>query len=94
MRVGFVAMPACILPRWQQLHLRMQTCRSLQNDIHQHTAARLRSRLNRQRSLVLRAYGPDSPDSQTSSITAETTGSNMIRRELVLFLIQQVPVVS
>jgi hypothetical protein len=93
MRIGCVANPACSLPRWQQLHVHTQSCRSLQSNIHQHTAARLRSRLNRQRSHVLRAYGPDSADSQTSSITAETTGSNMIRRELVLFLIQQVPVV-
>jgi hypothetical protein len=93
-RMGSIANPACILPRWQQLHLRTQTCRSLQSDIHQHTAARLRSRPNRQKSLAFRAYGPDSSDSQTSSITAETTGSNMIRRELVLFLIQQVPIVS
>lgn len=94
MRTSFVANPVCNLPRWQQLHLRTQTCRSLQSDIHQHTPAKLRSRLHRQRSLVLRAYGPDSSESQTSSITAETTGSNMIRRELVLFLIQQVLIVS
>jgi hypothetical protein len=83
--------PACSLPRRRHLHLCTQSCKPPHTRLYQHMADSGHSRRSRQMPLAVRAYGSDGGrDAQTSSITAETTGSALIQRELVLFIIQQV----
>lgn len=82
--------PACALPGWRQRRRHMPHIRQQQRVGSQF----VQRRLDRRRCsslLVPCAYGSDDPtDAQTRSVTAEATGSELIRKELVLFLIQQV----
>ena len=88
---SFTCTPACSLPRRRHLHLYTQSCKLPQTGLYQHMACRSCSRRSRQTPTIVRAYGSEGgTDAQTSSTSAQTTGSTLIQRELVLFIIQQV----
>lgn len=90
-RLASARTPTCSLQGWRQRCTHRQNVGRQQADGSRCMQRRL-VRRRRSTPLVPCANGSDGQkDAQSRSVNAEATGSELIRRELVLFLIQQVP---